>query len=93
MYVVTSLAGVLLLFQGDAMRVGPWILTDAGHLPGDFHGGFVSLYAELMIGDLASHYGLSKLPEDREPPSAATSTLAGSSDVTRPTFSCWRGDG
>src|SRR5579863_1693916 len=36
----------LLLFDGNAMGIGPSVLPDAGHLPGNLHVGFVRLDAE-----------------------------------------------
>src|SRR5260370_38908241 len=36
MEIVTALAGTLLFFNGDAVSVGPRVLTNTGHLPGNF---------------------------------------------------------
>src|ERR1035441_927233 len=66
MNIVTTFAGVLWFFHGNTVRVGPRVLANAGYLPGDFYGGFVRLYAELMVGDLTRHNSLSKLPDHGE---------------------------
>ena len=36
MDIVAALTGILLLLDGNAVGVGPGVLTNAGHLPGDF---------------------------------------------------------
>jgi len=41
-------------------------MSDAGHLPGNLHGGLVSLDGEAIILDLVLHDGLSKLTDDRQ---------------------------
>src|SRR5579863_10266986 len=49
MDVVVALAGILLLLDGNAVSVGPCVMANAGHLPGDFHVGLVGFYAELVV--------------------------------------------
>src|SRR5260370_33083000 len=51
MKVVAALAGILLFFNGNAMRIGPRVLTNAGHLPGDFQAGAAARDPEGAILD------------------------------------------
>src|SRR5258708_18477430 len=51
MEVVAALAGILLFFNGNTMRIGPRILTNAGHLPGDFQAGAAARDPEGAILD------------------------------------------
>src|SRR5450755_5093347 len=46
------------LLDWNAMGVGPCVLPDAGHLPGNLHVRFVGLDGELSIGDLIRDDGL-----------------------------------
>ncbi len=56
----------LLLFDGNAMGIGPGVLTDAGHLPGNLHVGFVRLDTESTVSNLTGHDGLRELADDSE---------------------------
>src|ERR1017187_7571846 len=58
MEIVASLAVVLFRFHWGSVCIGPCVLTDASHLPGDLHARLVGLYAELMIGYFAGNNGL-----------------------------------
>ena len=61
MDIVTLILGRLVHFHLDAMGVGPSILTDAGHLPGDFHSRLTGLDGEAAIGYFRRDPGLGGL--------------------------------
>src|SRR5450755_246858 len=48
------------------MCVGPRVVANASHLPGNLHVGLVGLDCETVIGNLAGHNGLGKLSHHRE---------------------------
>jgi hypothetical protein len=56
----------LLNLHGNAMRLGPGVLPDAGHLPGDFHVRLVRPDGEHIVVDLGSHDGMGKLADRRQ---------------------------
>src|ERR1700691_1120375 len=56
----------LVHFHLNAMRVGPGVLTDAGHLPGDLHVRFVGFDDEAAIGDFRRDDGSRKLADHGE---------------------------
>src|SRR5579863_563555 len=63
MEVGTALLPRLQLFDRNAMGIGPSVLPDAGHLPGNLHVGFVRLDAESAVGYLTGHDGLRELAD------------------------------
>src|SRR5208282_1756817 len=66
MEIGTALNLRLLLFDGNAMSIGPGILADAGHLPGNLHVGFVRLDTESTVSYLTGHDCLCELADDGE---------------------------
>ncbi|SRR5229473_1065084 len=64
--VESSLALGLQHLHLNAMRIGPCVLSNASHLPGDFHVGFLSPDGELVVRDLAGYDGLRELADDGE---------------------------
>src|SRR5579864_1653946 len=52
MQVATSLGPRFFYFDGSAVRIGPSIMTDAGHLPGDLGTGLPACNAKAVAGDL-----------------------------------------
>ena len=66
MQIVAALAGILLLFHGSAVSIGPCILANTGHLPGDFDVRFVRLDGEGVVSDLRSDPCLCWLTNCRE---------------------------
>src|SRR5262245_28440465 len=66
MQVVAALGLGLVLFNGDAMRVGPGILAYSGHLPRNLDAGNAGPDSEAVVADLSCNDGLGKLPDDGE---------------------------
>src|ERR1035438_3779717 len=66
MEIVTAFTGALFLFDRHAVRVGPCILTNAGHLPCYLDVGFIGLDDKAVVGDLAGDDHLRELPDRRE---------------------------
>ena len=64
--IVSALDCALLLFHGNAMRIGPRILTNARDQPRNFHAGLVGLDRELMIGYFSADDGLRELSNNGE---------------------------
>src|SRR5579863_2218244 len=54
MSIETALDIVLLFLHGDAVRVGPCVLTDSGDLPRYFHPGAAAADSELVVGEFFS---------------------------------------
>jgi hypothetical protein len=51
MKIVTLVSLLFLHFHGNAVRLGPCVLPDAGHLPGDFHIWLVGADGESIVAD------------------------------------------
>src|SRR5580698_246141 len=66
MQIMTLVLRRLLHFHLDAMGVGPRVLTDAGHLPGNFHSWLVGLDGEAAVVHFCRDHGLRKLADHRE---------------------------
>src|SRR5271170_6714461 len=62
-HVMAALASILLLFDGSAVRIGPGILTNPGHLPGNFHIRYIGPDSEVVIGDFLGDDGLRELSD------------------------------
>src|SRR5579864_3539356 len=66
MKVVSPFRGLLFHFYRNAVGLGPRVVPDTGHLPGDFDLRFVGLDNELILVDLGCHDGLRKLADYRK---------------------------
>ena len=66
MQVGTALLRRLVLFGRTAIRIGPGVLTNAGHLPTNLHTRLAGPDREMVVADFFRNHGLGKLAYHRQ---------------------------